>query len=80
MAPRVRIMTDDGIKEYPVYADNRELARDFKSGHVWPGVEVIYRSMVCEIICDFVDDDRECFLELLFRNGLMNNISFTVCG
>lgn len=79
MAPRVQMMTDDGIKEYPAYNDNRELAKDFRDGSVWAGMEIIYKSMVCEILCNFIDEDGECFLELIFINGLIGNIQFTVC-
>jgi len=61
-----------------VYADNREIAQDYKAGQIWAGVDVIYRSLICEIICDFVDDDGLTFLELLSKNVLEPEITFTV--
>lgn len=79
MAQRVQVLNPDGSKvEYPVYNDNRELAADFSAGLIWSGVEVIYRSMICEIMYEFEDEDGEKFCELIFKNGLMNNMTFRV--
>ena len=79
MAPRVQVMNPDGSKvEYTVYNDNRVLAADIAAGAIWSGVEIIYRSMVCEILCEFEDEDGEKFCELIFKNGLMNNMTFRV--
>lgn len=79
MAPRVQVLNPDGSKvEYPVYNDNRELAADFAAGFIWSGVEVIYRSMICEIMCTFEDEDGEKFCELIFKDGLGPTVTFSV--
>jgi len=78
MAQRVKIMTDEGFREFPVYNDNRELASDFAAGVIWSGVDVIYRSLVCELLCEFIDEDGVKFCELLVKNGLGPNITFSI--
>lgn len=78
MAPRIQMMTPGGIREYPVYNDNRVLAADFAAGEIWSGVEVIYRSLICEVVCDFIDDEGVKYCELLFKEALGGEITFTV--
>lgn len=79
MTQRVQVLNPDGSRaEYPVYNDNRVLAADFAAGLIWSGVEIIYRSLICEVVCDFEDCDGEKFCELIFKGGLGPNVTFSV--
>lgn len=71
-------MTPEGLREYSVYTDSREVAADFSSGVISPGSEILYQGLICEVFCDFEDEDGVRFCELIAKGGLGNNIQFTV--
>ena len=73
MAQRINVMTPEGSFEYLAYDDNRELAADFAAGVLAVGRDVVYRGAICEIVCDFLDDDGMRFCELLVKSILMSN-------
>ena len=80
MAPRVRILMPDGFREYFVYNDNRELGADVGREVVAVGSEVIYRSMVCEVLGSFEGIDGDRYAELLVKGALGGNITVQVEG
>ena len=78
MAPKVQMFELDGIHIYSVYNDNRELVREFESGELNTGDEVIYRGQVCKMLYDFTDTDGVKQMELLVKGGLGSNIQFQI--
>lgn len=78
MAQRIRVLMPEGFREFYIYDDNRALAADYIGGILAAGEEVIYRSLVCEIMNDFVDCDGDTYLALLMKGGLGNVIDFNV--
>ena len=62
-------MTQAGIREIPLYMDNRDLTNDWLAGLIHPGEEIVYRNIVCEVIGDFVDEDGCKYTELVFVDG-----------
>lgn len=67
---RVRVQTPEGVREYPVYNDNRELAADYESGVLKSDEEFLYRGIICCVIDKFVDEDGKAYTELLFKGTL----------
>ena len=78
MVLRVQVRGPDGVRMYAVYNDNRELVREYESGEVALGDEVIYRGNVCEVLYEFTDVDGVKYMELLFKGGLGGNIQFQI--
>lgn len=62
-------MTPTGVHEYSFYADNRDLASDWVSGVIKPDERIVYRTLICEVIGDFVDEDGNKYTELLAVDG-----------
>jgi hypothetical protein len=65
MRQTVKITTPEGVMEYPVYIDNRELAKDYAETVVKDGDKVMYNNRICEVLGDFVDCDGEHHVEML---------------
>ena len=65
MRQTVKITTPEGVMEYPVYIDNRELAKDYAETVVKDGDKVIYNNRIFEVLWDFVDCDGEHHVEML---------------
>lgn len=78
MAPRVQLMGPDGLRMYAVYNSNWELVREYDTGELKIGDEVIYRGSVCEVLYEFTDADGVKQMELLVKGGLGSNIQFQI--
>ena len=65
MRQMVKITTPEGVMEYPVYIDNRELANDYADAVVKDGDRIMYSDRICDVLCDFVDCDGEHYVEML---------------
>lgn len=78
MAPRVQLMGPDGLRMYAVYNGNWELVREYDTGELKIGDEVIYRGSVCEVLYEFTDADGVKQMELLVKGGLGSNIQFQI--
>ena len=66
---QVKMVTPSGAKVYSAYADNREMAEDFRTGALHLGDEVIYRGQICEVLYEFTDVDGVKYMELLVKGG-----------
>lgn len=62
-------MTQAGIREMPLYMDNRDLTNDWLAGLIQHEEEIVYRNIVCKVIGDFVDEDGCKYTELLQLDG-----------
>ena len=65
MLGRAQVMTPEGVRELPVYVDNKDLAADFHAGVIKPDEEIVYKDSICEVIGDFVDEDGERYTQLI---------------
>lgn len=78
MAQKIQILTPEGMKIFPVYADNREMSGDFNAGLLKAGDELIYHGLVCEIVGECTDEGGCKYLELLQVGGLGNEVTFSM--
>lgn len=69
MIGRAQVMTQAGIREMPVYMDNRDLTNDWLAGLIQHEEEIVYRNIVCKVIGDFVDEDGCKYTELVVVDG-----------
>jgi len=74
-AQKIQLTGPDGKpQEYPVYTDNRELAKDYAAGEIHDGDLIVYstgRPLVAEVMNTFVDQDGDTFAQLLALAPLM---------
>lgn len=70
MPGKAQIMTPEGVREFPLYMDNREVAADMRNGVIAQGSRIVYRNLICEVIGDFVDEDGETNAEMLVESNI----------
>lgn len=78
MAQKIQILTPEGMKIFPVYADNREMSGEFNAGLLKAGDELIYHGLVCEVVGEVTDEDGCKYLELLQVGGMGNDVTFSM--
>lgn len=74
---RIKVMTTEGAVEYLWYTDNRELVKDYLEGKI-AAKEIVYKNLLCEVLCDFEDEDGDRYLQLNVLMSVMG-LPVSVC-
>jgi len=68
MLGRAQVMTPEGVRELPVYVDNKDLADDYHAGVIKPDEEIVYKNAICSVLDKFTDEDGEEYTQLIATN------------
>ena len=69
MIGMAQIMTPAGVRELPLYIDQRDLVSDIEAGKIQFNQEIVYRNMICIVLNDFTDEDGCRYAELVVVDG-----------